>query len=95
MTLGLCPVPAPNPPRIAAASCRKSLWARAYYEQPWKPGAGHHATVRFLAYKWIRILLPLGRTARLTTSRLSEISPAAPLAAVARHHLAVSSGGHA
>ena len=41
---------------FAAASCRKSLWARAYYEQQRKRGVGHHAAVRSLAYKWIRIL---------------------------------------
>lgn len=41
---------------FAAASCQKSLWARAYYEQQRKSGADHHAAVRALAYKWIRIL---------------------------------------
>jgi transposase len=41
---------------FAAASCQKSLWARAYYEQQRRRGADHHAAVRSLAYKWIRIL---------------------------------------
>jgi transposase len=41
---------------FAAASCKKSLWARAYYEQQRKGGAQHHAAVRALAYKWIRVL---------------------------------------
>ncbi len=41
---------------FAASSCQKSLWARAYYEQQRKDGANHHAAVRSLAYKWIRIL---------------------------------------
>jgi transposase len=41
---------------FAAASCKKSLWARACYEQQRKRGADHHAAVRSLAYKWIRIL---------------------------------------
>lgn len=41
---------------FAAASCKKSLWARAYYEQQRQRGADHHAAVRSLAYKWIRIL---------------------------------------
>jgi transposase len=41
---------------FADASRKKSLWARAYYEQQRKRGADHHATVRSLAYKWIRIL---------------------------------------
>jgi len=30
-------------------------WARAYYEQQRIRGAGHHAAVRALAFKWIRI----------------------------------------
>ena len=30
-------------------------WARAYYQQQLKAGKGHHAAVRALAYKWIRI----------------------------------------
>ena len=41
---------------FAAASCKKSLWARAYYEQQRKRGVDHHTAVRALAYKWIRIL---------------------------------------
>ena len=41
---------------FAAASCKKSLWARAYYEQQRQRGVDHHAAVRSLAYKWIRIL---------------------------------------
>jgi hypothetical protein len=30
-------------------------WARAYYEQQLKSGKRHHAAVRVLAFKWIRI----------------------------------------
>jgi transposase len=41
---------------FAAASRTKSLWARAYYERQRERGADHHAAVRSLAYKWIRIL---------------------------------------
>jgi transposase len=41
---------------FADASRKKSLWARAYYEQQRKQGVDHHAAVRSLAYKWIRIL---------------------------------------
>lgn len=41
---------------FAAASRQKSLWARAYYEQQRQRGVSHHAAVRALAYKWIRIL---------------------------------------
>jgi transposase len=31
-------------------------WAKAYYEQQRERGAGHHAAVRSLAFKWIRIV---------------------------------------
>ena len=31
-------------------------WAKAYYEQQRERGGGHHAAVRALAYKWIRIV---------------------------------------
>lgn len=41
---------------FAAHSIRKSLWARAYYDQMRSRGKGHHAAVRALAFKWIRIL---------------------------------------
>jgi transposase len=34
-------------------SCR---WAQAYYEQMIAKGKGHHAAIRALAFKWIRIL---------------------------------------
>ena len=33
-----------------------SVWARAYYQQQRAKGQDHHAAVRALAYKWIRIL---------------------------------------
>lgn len=41
---------------FAGHSIRESVWARAYYEQMRQRGKGHHAAVRALAYKWIRIL---------------------------------------
>jgi transposase len=41
---------------FADASRRKSLWASTYYQQQRDRGADHHAAVRSLAYKWIRIL---------------------------------------
>lgn len=40
----------------AGHSIRSSPWARAYYQQQRAQGKGHHAAVRALAYKWIRIL---------------------------------------
>ncbi len=33
-----------------------SPWARAYYEQMRGRGVGHHAAIRALAFKWIRIM---------------------------------------
>ena len=41
---------------FAAQSIRLSRWARAYYDQQRARGSDHHAAVRALAYKWIRIL---------------------------------------
>jgi hypothetical protein len=41
---------------FAAAPCKKSLWARAYYEPQRKLAADHHAAVRSLAYQGIRIV---------------------------------------
>jgi len=40
----------------AAQSIRWSAWARAYYKQQRERGNGHHAAVRSLAYRWIRII---------------------------------------
>lgn len=39
----------------AGCSIRTSAWARAYYDHQRAKGKGHHAAVRALAYKWIRI----------------------------------------
>ena len=39
---------------FAAFSTRKSVWARAYYEQQRAKGKDHQAAVRALAFKWIR-----------------------------------------
>ncbi|MQA92906.1 MAG: IS110 family transposase [Gemmatimonas sp.] len=41
---------------FAGHSIRQSVWARAYYDQMRSRGKGHHAAVRALAFKWIRIL---------------------------------------
>lgn len=40
----------------AARSILQSDWARAYYDQQRGRGKSHHAALRALAYKWIRIL---------------------------------------
>jgi transposase len=39
-----------------ASSIPHSFWARAFYESHKAKGASHNATIRALAFKWIRIL---------------------------------------
>ena len=41
---------------FAAFSVRQSVWAGAFYKQKREQGKDHHAAVRALAFKWIRIL---------------------------------------
>ena len=41
---------------FAGQSILKSVWARAYYQQQRQRGTSHHAALRALAYKWIRII---------------------------------------
>jgi len=40
----------------AGHSIVQSAWARAYYQQQRDRGSDHHAAVRALAFKWIRIV---------------------------------------
>ena len=40
----------------SAKSIHHSFWAQAYYQQKRAQGKSHHAAVRALAFKWIRIL---------------------------------------
>ena len=40
----------------AGESVKHSFWARAYYEQQRARGKSHHAAVRALAFKWVRII---------------------------------------
>ena len=40
----------------AGHSIAQSVWARSHYQQLRARGKGHHAAVRALAFKWIRIL---------------------------------------
>ena len=47
---------------FAAQSILFSQWARAFYDQLRARGASHHAAVRTLAYKWIRILFRCWQT---------------------------------
>jgi transposase len=46
----------------AGESIRHSFWARAYYEQQRAKGKSHHAAVRSLAFKWVRIIFRLWQT---------------------------------
>jgi transposase len=41
---------------FAGQSRKFSAWASAYYDMKRSKGIGHHAAVRALAYKWIRII---------------------------------------
>jgi transposase len=41
---------------FARLSIQHSVWARAYYEQQRQRGNSHHAAIRALAFKWIRII---------------------------------------
>ncbi len=41
---------------FAGHSLARSEWARAFYEQQRARGSGHHAALRALAFKWIRVL---------------------------------------
>jgi transposase len=64
----------------AACSIRCCDWARVYYEQQRAKGKGHHAAVRALAYKWIRIFFRCWRD-RVPYSEeryLKNLRPAQP-----------------
>ena len=50
---------------FADQSIRCSQWARAYYDQQRGRGNDHHAALRALAYKWIRILFRCWKDHRL------------------------------
>ncbi len=41
---------------FAGQSIKQCPWARGYYDMKRAKGIGHHAAVRALAYKWIRII---------------------------------------
>jgi transposase len=47
---------------FAAQSIFQSDWARAYYDQQRHRGKSHHAALRALAYKWIRIMFRCWKT---------------------------------
>ena len=47
---------------FAGCSIPHCRWAKLYYEQQRSKGSKHHAAVRALAYKWIRIIFHLWKT---------------------------------
>ncbi|MGK2884569.1 MAG: IS110 family transposase [Rhodococcus sp. (in: high G+C Gram-positive bacteria)] len=47
---------------FAQASIPKSPWAKAVYQQQIRQGAAHHAAIRALAFRWIRILFAIWRS---------------------------------
>jgi transposase len=47
---------------FANESIRKSIWARAYYQMQRDRGKKHHAAIRALAFKWIRIMFRCWQT---------------------------------
>lgn len=47
---------------FAGQSILQSAWARAYYDQQRKRGKSHHASLRALAFKWIRIIFRCWKT---------------------------------
>lgn len=46
----------------AGESVRHSFWARAYYESQRAKGKSHHAAVRALSFKWVRIIFRCWQT---------------------------------
>lgn len=49
---------------FAAHSIPRSAWARAYYDSQKDKGKGHHAAVRSLAFKWMRVLFACWKTGK-------------------------------
>jgi transposase len=47
---------------FANCSCKRSTWAKAFYLQQRSSGKGHHAALRTLAFKWIRIMFRCWKT---------------------------------
>lgn len=73
---------------FAGVSIQFCDWARAFYDQQRSKGKGHHAAVRSLAFKWIRILFACWRnrtpydqrrhTENLATRSAAMCSPSQP-----------------
>ncbi len=50
---------------FAEVSCRHCAWAREFYTSQRKSGHRHHAAVRALAHKWLKIIFAMWRTQTL------------------------------
>ena len=81
----------------AGCSIRTCDWARAHYDRQRAKGKGHHAAVRSVAFKWIRILfrcwkdrVPYSEQRYMETLRKRGVAPATA-AAVASEPAAVLS----
>jgi hypothetical protein len=61
---------------VAHCSCKRSAWAKAFYLQQRSVGKGHHAALRTLAFKWIRILLLEDEDRVFSTTSISTVAPA-------------------
>jgi len=74
----------------AGHSIAHSVWARSYYHQQRNKGQDHHAAVRALAFKWIRIVFRCwkDRVAYDESKYLAALarrgSPVAAVAAIAK-----------
>ena len=53
---GLSEVPRAKFHEWAGHSIVYSVWARSYYQRLRSRGKGHHAAIRALAFKWIRVV---------------------------------------
>jgi transposase len=71
---------------FAACSKAKSVWARAFYQFQIDRGKRHHAAVRALAFKWIRILFRCWKDRTSYDEARYALLGAAPLAAAGISH---------
>ena len=49
---------------FAQSSIPKSTWAKAFYREQRKRGAGHHEAIRTLAFRWLRILVRMWKSSK-------------------------------
>ena len=73
----------------AACSIRTCDWARQHYDRQRQKGNGHHAAVRSVAFKWIRILfrcwrdrVPYSEQRYMEALRTRGAAPSTPVVAV-------------